>query len=1315
MNIKYPGSLHGHTDLDSNIRIKDSIITVDEAIDYAIELGHELVAFTGHEALCSHMAALDKYAKIKQENPNFKVILGNEIYLCRNGLNLSNYVAKQDKFWHFILLAKDKEGHKQLRELSTRAWMRSYKFRGMTRVPTYYQDLVEVVGANPGHLIGSTACLGSTIAHQLLLYHNSPSQEKWSEIQKWCKQMESLFGQGNFYLELQPPAEIDNEQDIVNHYLLQLARQLNIPFIITTDSHYARKSDAPIHKAYLNSQDGEREVDSFYATTYMMSDEELHNYFHHYDEDIMQLAFRNILDIKNKCEDYVLTRELKIPELVWKPYDKLVADLEVKEFYDKIPYLKTFMESDYWGDRYLAKAIVKAIKTKDDLNNEPAFMAFEDCLDKTWVSSRVNKVHWSAYFLNLENIVDTVWEAGSLVGPGRGSGVGFIILYALGITQINPLREKTQTFSWRFLNPDRVSVLDVDVDIESARRGKVLARLREVYGQDRVAGVITFGTEQAKVALIDAARGLGLPPEDGLYFSSLIPKDRGKVRTLHQCYYGDEKEDMKPVPLFVQEMDKNPLLWKTAQKIAGLVSRIGSHAGGVIFVDEPFVESTSLMKTPDGLVVTAYDLHTVERMSLIKYDVLSVRGFDILHTCLDLLIKDNLIEQKATLKETYENAIGIYKIERDNPEMWKMIWEHKVLNLFQMKEASGTRGIALIKPKSVDELATLNSAIRLMAPDKNAEQPLETWAKYRQNINIWYQEMRDYGLTEEEITWLANYPAITEGIAESQEALMLLVQEPRLGGNSLNFADKCRKALAKKIGALFDECEKTFYDNIKEKGCSEKLAHYVWDVLLRVQRGYSFNKSHTLGYSLVGLQEMNLAWKYPTIYWSCACLICDSGSLEEEETEEIVNIYEKEDDPDAEYIDLPDRSGKIKKKANKNYKKMASAIGEIRQAGVKLSLVDINESSLSFKPDAKNNRILFGLKGLARVGDDIITKIIENRPYVSVKDFYRRVKPTKPQMLSLIKGGAFDQMEERKRVMIWYIWEICDKKTNLTLQNMPTFIKYNMLPQGDEFTLALRVYNFNKYLKLHKDSKGFYLADERSLNFLAEIGKEEIVEDDCINPKVWDKIYQKYMDIFRNWIAADKQNLLFTLNGKIFKELWDSCAKGNYSTWEMEVMCFYYHEHELAHLNNNKYGYANFFALPEEPIIERTFQKGSSTIKLYKLSKICGTCIAKNKDKSTVVLLTTSGVVSVKFNKEFFAMYDKRISEKGADGKSHIVESSWFDKGSMIVVNGVRIDDTFICKKYSSTPGHRLMKITSIDENGNITLQGERYNGILED
>lgn len=378
------------------------------------------------------------------------------------------------------------------------------------------------------------------------------------------------------------------------------------------------------------------------------------------------------------------------------------------------------------------------------------------------------------------------------------------------------------------------------MDIEGAKRAKVLAHLREVYGEDRVAGVITFGTEQSKAALIDAARGLGLPPEDGQYFSSLVPKDRGQARTLEQCYYGDAEKDMKPVPLFVQEMDKNPMLWKVARKIGGLVSRIGSHAGGIIFVDEPFTDSTSLMRTPEGALITAFDLHTAERQSLIKYDLLSVEALDKIHVCLDLLVEDGLIEKKPTLKETYENTIGIYKLERTNPELWKMLWDRKILSVFQMEEASGIRGISLIKPKSVDELAVLNSVIRLMAPEKDMEQPLETWAKYRKNINLWYQEMRNQGLTEEEIQWLASQPSITDGICESQEGLMSLVQTPECGGFDLNFSDRLRKSIAKKNAKDYEAITKEYFEKTAEKGLSKNLCNYVWNTLIATSRGYSF-------------------------------------------------------------------------------------------------------------------------------------------------------------------------------------------------------------------------------------------------------------------------------------------------------------------------------------------------------------------------------------------------------------------------------------------------------------------------------------------
>ena len=238
------------------------------------------------------------------------------------------------------------------------------------------------------------------------------------------------------------------------------------------------------------------------------------------------------------------------------------------------------------------------------------------------------------------------WDAGTLVGCGRGSGVGFLLLYILDIIQINPLWEKTKLYAWRFLNPDRVSVLDIDTDIEGGKRASVLQALRNFYGNDRVANVVTFGTEGSKSAIQTAARGLGIDVDVSAYISSLIPADRGKVRTLSECFYGDDEKGFDPIPLFVQQMKEYPELWEVARKIEGLVCRVGEHAGGVIFVDEPFTKSTALMKVPNGDIVTQFDLHDCEDVSLIKIDLLSVECLDKIHVCLDLLADSGLIEKE---------------------------------------------------------------------------------------------------------------------------------------------------------------------------------------------------------------------------------------------------------------------------------------------------------------------------------------------------------------------------------------------------------------------------------------------------------------------------------------------------------------------------------------------------------------------------------------------------------------------------------------------------------------------------------------------
>ena len=850
--------------------------------------------------------------------------------------------------------------------------------------------------------------------------------------------------------------------------------------------------------------------------------------------------------------------------------------------------------------------------------------------------------------------------------------------------------------------------------------------MRQKYGQNRVSNVVTFGTEGSKSAIQTAARGLGIDNDVSLYISSLIPADRGKVRTLSQCYYGDVEEGFAPIPLFIQQMNQYPELWEVAQKVEGLVCRVGEHAGGIIFVDEDFTNSTGLMKVPNGDTVTQFDLHDCEDASLIKIDLLSVEALDKMHVCLDLLCDQGYIDRYPTLRETYEKYLGIYNLEREAPEMWEMVWNHEIQALFQMEKQSGIQGIALTKPESVDDLAVLNSVIRLMAQEKNAEQPLNKYARFKDNIDLWYEEMTKYGLTADEMKLLEPLLKSSYGICESKEKFMSLVQLPECGGFNLGWADRLRKAIAKKNPAEYEKLTQEYFENAKEKGLSKNLCNYVWNVLVATSRGYGFNASHTLAYSLVGLQEMNLAYRWPTIFWNCACLITDSGGAEEEEEAEIVDIYEPEDFTEFEYEDAEDRKTKKKKRRSNNYDKIATAIGKMRAEGINVTPPDINTSQYTFFPDVDNNKILFGLRGLLNVGDDVIAAAIANRPYSSPRDFLNKVNPKKTSMISLIKAGAFDSMMDRKLCMAWYLWEVCDKKQRLTLQNMPSLMKYNLVPDNtEEFVLAQRVYEFNRYLKAITKAdtyayKDMYTLDSRAIDFIQELGLDEIIETDnlawFVKQKDWDKVYQKYMDTFRNWLSANKEDILKQLNTLIFKEEWDKYASGNISSWEMEVMCFYYHEHELAHLDQLKYGFVDFNELPEDPIIDRTFYNGGKEINIFKLNKICGTCIAKDKAKGTVTLLTPTGVVTVKFRKEYFAMFDKQISELGADGKKHVQEKSWFNRGSMIVVQGIRSGDQFITKKYASSGGHQLYKITEVFPNGEIALQTERYQGgIVED
>ena len=786
-------SLHNHT-ASSNARLLDCINKVEDLIQYAFELGLSGIAITDHETVNAHIKAIKYVEKMRAKNEawkDFKLILGNEIYLCRNNLTSENYDSKKDKFYHFILLAVDEIGHEQIRKLSTRAYEHSFMKNRMRRVPTYYSDIEEIIGSNPGHVIASSACLGGYLGTKILaasthiVKHPDYYDSEIENLKEWIKYIQSIFGKENFYLELQP-SDTD-EQIFVNEQLIKFSDELGAKAIVTTDSHYQSKEDREFHKAYLNSKEGDREVDAFYATTYLMSSEEVHEYMDKYNtHEIVSSLLENTCKIGERIKDYDIRKPFKLPYL---PNEKDIELAKVNVF--DLPYGKVY-NPEIWNnfiiskedsDRvFIQKIIRRCNSNRDYYWTKERIKRMEVELETVWNASQKQNITWTKYFLQVSDYIDIAWTEGdTIVGAGRGSGVGFYLNYLLDIIQIDPMVENVPLFYWRFLNPERASILDIDSDVQSNRRNKVIEALQRRYGENRVIRVGTERTEGSKSAVLTAARGLGIDNDTAQYIASLIESDRGIQRSLKETYYGDVEKEFQPNKAFQEEMNKYPELWKVSQKIEGLQCGLGCHAGGVIIVDEDITNTNSIVKLNSGEWVTVWDLHESEEVSNVKIDLLATLNLTRIRACLDLLVQYGYVEQKATLRETYENAIGVYKLDRENPEMWNRLAKNEILSVFQFDTPQGIQGISLARPNSVEELAALNSIMRLMASEKGAEQPLEKYARFKKTPELWEMEMIQYGLSEEERNILHPYLDYEYGICASQEDIMSMIQDPRLG------------------------------------------------------------------------------------------------------------------------------------------------------------------------------------------------------------------------------------------------------------------------------------------------------------------------------------------------------------------------------------------------------------------------------------------------------------------------------------------------------------------------------------------------------
>lgn len=438
--------LHSHS-MYSNIRLLDSTNRPDKLIEQAQKIGLAGIALTDHECLSASIEVNKIAAKLRETNPEFKIALGNEIYL-------TNTRDMGQKYYHFILIARDAQGHRQLRELSSLAWMNSYFDRGMERVPTLKKDLERIVKLNPGHLIATTACIGGELGSTILeleasrktgdINGEAVAKKQIIDFVLWCK---DVFGD-NFYFETAPGAS--REQIIVNKKIAELSQVFGVKMVIGTDAHYLTKNDSYVHEAYLNSKSGDRETRQFYEYAYLQTEEEIIENLTPSIVDSYEQMCKNSMEIYDKIEFYDLTHPQVIPSVEVKDYPKVDLSKGNEEEYiinKNYPILSSMFNSGdkyerYWAQECITNLCNKKGWTEYDLVNEgdPYLSRLEEEADiKRTIGEKLG-TNMFRYPIVLQHYIDLFWELGSTVGAGRGSSCSGLNHYLLGVTQLDPLK-----------------------------------------------------------------------------------------------------------------------------------------------------------------------------------------------------------------------------------------------------------------------------------------------------------------------------------------------------------------------------------------------------------------------------------------------------------------------------------------------------------------------------------------------------------------------------------------------------------------------------------------------------------------------------------------------------------------------------------------------------------------------------------------------------------------------------------------------------------------------------------------------------------
>ncbi|MEP6696970.1 MAG: DNA polymerase III subunit alpha [Pseudonocardiales bacterium] len=971
--------LHVHTEysmLDGAARLGDLFAGCQQ-------LGMSALAMTDHGNL---YGAYDFATKAKAAG--ITPILGTEAYLAP-GSRFDKRMPVDGKkrrtpYSHLTILSTGPEGYRNLSRLSSRASLEGYYQK-----PRMDRELLAEQAAG---LIGTTGCPGGEVCQAL-------EAGDYDRAKRITGEMAEIFGKGNYYVELMQHG-IDIEHRTFGG-LVRIARELALPLLATNDLHYTRQEDAVAHEVLLCVQTGATLADperfKFDAAEfYLKSPEE------------MRRLFR---ELPEACDN-----TLAIAERV-APYDFSYRDL-----LPRFPLPKGETEASW----------LRAEVDRGLADRFPGGVPEEHRARADFEIDVIAQMGFPGYFLVVADLVRHAKVNGIRVGPGRGSAAGAVIAYALGITELDPL--KHGLLFERFLNPERVSMPDIDLDFDERRRGDMIRYATQTYGEERVAQIITYGTIKAKQAVKDSARVLGYPFGTGERLTKAMPAPvMGKDMSLSGMFdiknsrYAEAGEFRE---LYASDPDAKRVV-DSARGLEGLKRQWGVHAAGVILSREPLMDVIPIMRREqDGAIITQFDMGACEALGLLKMDFLGLRNLTVLDDCL------------ANVAGNRGETVVLEQLPLDNKPAYDLLARGDTLGVFQL---DGGPMRSLLRAMAPDNFGDISAVIALYRPGPmgaNAHNDYADRKNGRKPITAIHPELA---------APLAGILGDTYGLIVYQEQVMAIAQQ--LAGYSLGQADLLRRAMGKKKKAILDKEYIPFCQGMSDRGYSPGAIKTLWDILVPFS-DYAFNKAHTAGYGLVSYWTAYLKANYPAEYMAAL-------------------LTSVRDDKD----------------------KSALYLNECRRMGIKVLPPDVNESDADYTP--RGTDIRFGLGAIRNVGANVVASTVRSRQskgrYADFSDFLRKVDAVvcnKKTIESLIKAGAFDSLGHSRRGLVHVHAEAVD--ACMEVKRAEAIGQFDLFSLADEtyagddgepgglaFEVVIPMGEWAKadLLRLERDMLGLYVSD----------------------------------------------------------------------------------------------------------------------------------------------------------------------------------------------------------------------------------------------